>query len=124
MCHLKQKNVKTKTCHRPGFKTSRIRTCGITIIRSGRILSTIKQNKFPERCFKLLLKFWQSSSVGFANILLTEDDIEFSTFLDAREGIGFIVANPIDVVLMDINMPEINGIDACEMITKKVRGVR
>lgn len=56
---------------------------------------------------------------GFANILRTEDDIELvSTFVGTREGIDFIATNHIDIVLLDINMPEINGIDACEMITK------
>lgn len=62
---------------------------------------------------------------GFANILRNENDIELvSTFVDAKEGIGFLATNHIDVVLLDINMPEINGIDACEMITKKNPGCK
>ena len=62
---------------------------------------------------------------GFANILGTEDDIELvSTFVDAREGIDFIATNHIDVILLDINMPQINGIDACEMIIKQNPGCK
>lgn len=62
---------------------------------------------------------------GFANILSTEKDVELvASFVNAKEGIGYLASNYVDVVLLDINMPEINGIEACETITKENPGCK
>lgn len=56
---------------------------------------------------------------GFSHILQSEDHIELlDSFTSAREGISYLEKHPVDVVLLDINMPDMNGIEACERISK------
>ncbi len=56
---------------------------------------------------------------GFSHILQSEDHIELlDSFTSAREGIAYLEKHPVDVVLLDINMPDMNGIEACEKISK------
>ncbi len=35
---------------------------------------------------------------------------------NGQEAIDYVAAHEVDVVLMDLNMPEVNGIDACKVI--------
>jgi len=37
---------------------------------------------------------------------------------NGQEAIDFVESNPVDVVLLDLNMPEVNGVDACKSIKK------
>lgn len=56
---------------------------------------------------------------GFSHILQSEEHIELlDAFTSAKEGIAFLQERPVDVVLLDINMPDMNGIEACEKISK------
>jgi DNA-binding NarL/FixJ family response regulator len=56
---------------------------------------------------------------GFSHILQSEEHIELlDSFTSAKEGIAFLQEHPVDVVLLDINMPDMNGIEACEKISK------
>jgi len=56
---------------------------------------------------------------GFSHILQNEDKISLlSSFTSAIEGITYMATHPVDVVLLDINMPDMNGIEACERINK------
>jgi DNA-binding NarL/FixJ family response regulator len=56
---------------------------------------------------------------GFSHILQSEEKIDLvSSFTSAIEGIGYMVDHPVDVVLLDINMPDMNGIEACDRINK------
>src|SRR5690606_6735623 len=56
---------------------------------------------------------------GFSHILQSEKHIELlESFTSAKEGIAFLRERPVDVVLLDINMPDMNGIEACEKISK------
>lgn len=56
---------------------------------------------------------------GFSHILQNEEKIDLiSSFTSAIEGIAYIAGHPVDVVLLDINMPDMNGIEACERINK------
>jgi DNA-binding NarL/FixJ family response regulator len=56
---------------------------------------------------------------GFSHILQNEDHIQLlDSFTSAREGIAYLEEHPVDVVLLDINMPDMNGIEACERIGK------
>ncbi len=41
-----------------------------------------------------------------------------------QEGIQYLNNNPIDVLLLDINMPDINGIEACKIITSDFPAVK
>jgi len=45
---------------------------------------------------------------------------------NGREAIAYLEnnASDIDVVLLDINMPELNGIDAAEIITKRFKNIK
>ncbi len=39
--------------------------------------------------------------------------------LSGKKGLEAIKANPVDVVLLDVNMPEMNGIETCKLLTKQ-----
>lgn len=43
---------------------------------------------------------------------------------NGREAVELAMEHKPDIVLMDINMPELNGLAACERITKEIPGVR
>ncbi|WP_257656300.1 response regulator transcription factor [Parapedobacter lycopersici] len=54
---------------------------------------------------------------GFAYMLQDADNIRLiGQFTDAASGIRFIAGEQVDVVLLDINLPDKNGIDACAEI--------
>lgn len=56
---------------------------------------------------------------GFSHILQNEANITLmSSFTSAIEGISYMENHPVDVVLLDINMPDMNGIEACGHISK------
>ena len=54
---------------------------------------------------------------GFEYMLLGVDGIWFKgKFSDAASMLGYLQHNPVDIVLLDINLPDKNGIDACAEI--------
>ena len=56
---------------------------------------------------------------GLKALLDHVDDFEtIGEVANGQEAIDFVAAHKVDVVIMDINMPGINGIDATEHITK------
>lgn len=56
---------------------------------------------------------------GFEYMLQDIDDIAFTgKFADAAAIIGYLQHNTVDIVLLDINLPDMNGIDACLEIRK------
>lgn len=56
---------------------------------------------------------------GFSHILQGEDQIDLlASFTSAEEGLAFLQEQEVDVVLLDINMPDMNGIEACQRISK------
>ena len=46
----------------------------------------------------------------------TEGFICTGTFGDAEAGLGFLIANPADIVLMDIHLPGMNGIECVRQL--------
>lgn len=56
---------------------------------------------------------------GMAYILDNVEHLSLvSTFVNAQEGIDYLRDNKIDVVLLDINLPDMDGISACTEIKK------
>ncbi len=54
---------------------------------------------------------------GIQSVLESFDDIDvIATLSNGREAVGFIKNNDVDVVLMDLNMPDLGGLTATEMI--------
>ncbi len=55
-----------------------------------------------------------------AMLLPAQDEIEIAAEAsNGAEAVQMVEKEPFDVVLMDINMPELNGIDATEIIKKR-----
>ncbi|QIB70547.1 diguanylate cyclase [Aminipila butyrica] len=50
-----------------------------------------------------------------------ENEYEVHTCLSGKEGIQFVRHNPIDLILMDIEMPEFSGIETVKMLKKDAR---
>ncbi len=60
---------------------------------------------------------------GFATMLSVEDDIEVvGQVTNGREAVDFAAANDVDIILMDVQMPVLDGIRATEQITSAGRG--
>ncbi len=57
---------------------------------------------------------------GFEFILRSSGDIRLDgSFTTATDALEFLRVNSVDVVLMDINLPDMNGIDATVQLKKK-----
>lgn len=55
---------------------------------------------------------------GLKALLLGEKDFEIvGECDDGEEVLGFVRENEVDIILMDINMPNMNGIDATKLVT-------
>ena len=61
---------------------------------------------------------------GMRSLLGNEKGIELCGYaMTARSCLGFFVHNSADVILMDINLPDMNGIDLCKEIKTKYPGI-
>ena len=59
---------------------------------------------------------------GFAMMLSVEEDIEVvGQVTNGQEAVDFAAANPVDVILMDVQMPVLDGIRATEQIVEAER---
>lgn len=57
---------------------------------------------------------------GFTSLFKEQDDIEVvATANDGYETLQILKQHSIDVILIDINMPRLNGVDACKLITEQ-----
>jgi len=60
---------------------------------------------------------------GFATMLSVEDDMQVvGQATDGQEAVDFAATHDVDVVLMDVQMPVLDGIRATERITSAGRG--
>ncbi len=57
---------------------------------------------------------------GLKSLLQNEENIELvGSSTSAERCLQFLKMSTCDIILMDINLPDTNGIDLCEIITKK-----
>ena len=62
---------------------------------------------------------------GIESILSTEDDIAVAgTCYDGMAIFEFLENHPIDVLLLDINLPKMNGLDVCKKLTASHPNIR
>lgn len=62
---------------------------------------------------------------GIRSMLLTLPGIEVAGHaMNAASCLGYFVNNAADVVLMDINLPDQNGIEVCKVLLKKNPGLK
>jgi DNA-binding NarL/FixJ family response regulator len=61
---------------------------------------------------------------GIHALLQNEKDMEWvGQAMNAQSCLGFFVNNTADVVLMDINLPDMSGVDLCGVMKEKYPGV-
>src|SRR5215212_4052436 len=61
---------------------------------------------------------------GMRSLLGNEKDIELCGYaMTAQSCLGFFLHNSADVILMDINLPDMNGVDLCKEIKTKYPGI-
>lgn len=61
---------------------------------------------------------------GMRSLLGNEKGIELCGYaMTAQSCLGFFVHNSADVILMDINLPDMNGLDLCKEIKTKYPGI-
>lgn len=62
---------------------------------------------------------------GLCSILQNVEGIRINgTFMDGGSALAFLAANTVDVVLLDISLPEMSGIEVCKAIKAKHPGTR
>ncbi|MDD2463068.1 MAG: sigma-54 dependent transcriptional regulator [Desulfobulbus sp.] len=54
---------------------------------------------------------------------LSRRDFEISTYVSGKEGLAAVDMHTTDVVLADINLPDMNGLDICNEIVTKMRDI-
>jgi len=61
---------------------------------------------------------------GIHSLLQHEQDIEWAGHaMNAQSCLGYFVNNTAHIVLMDINLPDMNGVDLCATIKEKYPGI-
>lgn len=59
---------------------------------------------------------------GIASILKSEPTIDVvGTCLDGRAAIDFLKKNQVDILLLDVNLPGLSGIDVCKEVSKSFK---
>lgn len=67
---------------------------------------------------KIILIEDETSVVSFIKKGLQEKGYEVSVAFDGRTGVQLVEANDFDLVILDIMLPEMNGLDVCKEIRK------
>ena len=61
---------------------------------------------------------------GIHSLLQQEKDIEWAGHaMTAQSCLGYFVHNTANVILMDINLPDMNGVDLCLAVKEKYPGI-
>lgn len=74
--------------------------------------------KFVTLMKKIILIEDETSVVSFIKKGLQEKGYEISVAFDGRTGVQLVQANDFDLVILDIMLPEMNGLDVCKEIRK------
>ncbi|CAN5606869.1 N/A [soil metagenome] len=70
------------------------------------------------RPLKVLVVDDEPDIVEILSYNLTKENFEVSKAYNGYEAVSFALKNMPDLIIMDIRMPEMNGIEACRMIKK------
>jgi two-component system alkaline phosphatase synthesis response regulator PhoP len=70
------------------------------------------------RPLKVLVVDDEPDIVEILSYNLTKENFEVSKAYNGYEAVSFALKNHPDLIIMDIRMPEMNGIEACRMIKK------
>jgi len=71
-----------------------------------------------KQSFRVLIVDDNSKNIQVLGKVLQEDSIEIEFALDAQSGLQWIRDSSFDLVLLDINMPDMDGIEMCRLIRK------
>ena len=58
-------------------------------------------------------------NLKYLNTILKEENYEIKATTDARFAIDSIDNNPVDLILLDIKMPELNGFEVCKILKER-----
>jgi len=62
---------------------------------------------------------------GFASLLRNVEGLSIEgSFTHAAEGLAFLAQHPVDILLLDINLPDRNGIELCAEVRKMYPATR
>jgi len=70
------------------------------------------------RPLKILVVDDEPDIVDILSYNLTKENYEVSKAYNGYEAVSFAMKNHPDLIIMDIRMPEMNGIEACRLIKK------
>ena len=70
------------------------------------------------RPLKILVVDDEPDIVEILSYNLTKENYEVSKAYNGYEAVSFAMKNHPDLIIMDIRMPEMNGIEACRLIKK------
>lgn len=70
------------------------------------------------RPLKVLVVDDEPDIVEILSYNLTKENFEVSKAYNGYEAVSYALKNHPDLIIMDIRMPEMNGIEACRMIKK------
>lgn len=68
---------------------------------------------------KILLVEDEAHVASFIKKGLTEEGYEVSVAFDGRSGLQLALQNPFDIIILDIMLPEMNGLDVCKAIREE-----
>ena len=62
---------------------------------------------------------------GLSSILNNAEELELAgTFLNAEDALEYLQANKTDVVLLDISLPEMSGIELCRVLKQQDKNIK
>jgi|SRR6218665_720329 len=68
---------------------------------------------------KILLVEDEAHVASFIKKGLTEEGYEVSVAFDGKSGLQLALQNPFDIIILDIMLPEMNGLDVCKAIREE-----